>query len=485
MTIDATSTPLPEAVLPEAVADPLADLTPGVRRAVERGAQASAAEAGSRATMRTKRFDTIAVHGIYDMAAAAANQGSILEPVYLSPAQHFEDSDAMEAALSYLAPAWAYTRIANPTVHYLEETLALLETYGSEVTASAAATGSGMAAVHLATSPLLSIGPGTPAGRPNVVVSAKCYGGTFMLFNRYAAERGIDVRWVRDPLDLDAWASRIDGSTRFVYGEIPSNPALALMDIPAVAAVAHDAGIPLIVDSTVATPALLRPLAMGADIVVQSMSKTIAGSGMAIGGALIARHDLTARLADDALRADYATQVKLLPGRDLGPSLSPMNALLTLSDLRTLRGRVDAWSRSTARVAAFLADHPAVEAVSYPGLATGPAGDIARRDLVLVDGDADGNLVNRYGSLLSFVVRGGALAARQTFDALSLVWRATDLGRIKSVATIPAISTHQQQGEAGRELAEVPAGQIRLSVGGEHPDDVIADLAQALEAAKA
>jgi O-acetylhomoserine/O-acetylserine sulfhydrylase-like pyridoxal-dependent enzyme len=298
---------------------------------------------------------------------------------------------------------------------------------------------------------------------------------------------------VRDPMDLDAWASRIDGSTRFVYGEMPSNPTLSLMDIPAVAAVAHEAGIPLIVDSTVATPALLRPLAMGADIVVQSMSKSMAGSGMSIGGALIARHDLPAHVADDALRADYATQVKLLPGRDLGPALSPMNALLTLSDLRTLRGRVDQWSRSAARVVAFLADHPAVESVSYPGLTAGPAGDIARRDLVLVDGQVDGALdgvadgtpVNRYGSLLSFVVRGGAPAARQAFDALDLVWRATDLGRIKSVATIPAISTHQQQGPAGRELAEVPAGQIRLSVGGEHPDDVITDLAQALDAAGA
>lgn len=480
MTIDATAAPLTEAV-----ADPLADLTPGVRRAVERGAQASAAEAERRSTMRSRRFDTIAVHGIYGMAAAAANQGSIIEPAYLSPAQHFEDSDAMEAALAYLAPAWGYTRIANPTLHYLEETLALLETYGSDVSAGAAVTGSGMAAIHLATSPLLSIGPGTPAGRPNVVVSAKCYGGTFMLFNRYAVERGIDVRWVRDPMDLDAWASRIDGSTRFVYGEMPSNPTLSLMDIPAVAAVAHDAGIPLIIDSTVATPALLRPLAMGADIVVQSMSKSIAGSGMSIGGALIARHDLPAHVADDALKADFAMQVKLLPGRDLGPALSPMNALLTLSDLRTLRGRVDQWSRSAARVVAFLADHPAVESVSYPGLASGPAGDIARRDLVLVDGavdgDADGTPVNRYGSLLSFVVRGGAPAARLAFDALDLVWRATDLGRIKSVATIPAISTHQQQGPAGRELAEVPAGQIRLSVGGEHPDDVIADLAQALD----
>lgn len=468
---------------PAPATDPLADLAPGVRLAVERGAREAGVETERRSTMRRMRFDTIAVHGIYGMAAAMANQGSIIEPAYLSPAQHFVDSDAMEAALAYLAPAWGYTRIANPTLHYLEETLALLETYGTELTASASVAGSGMAAIHLATSPFLAVGPDAPAGRPNVVISAKCYGGTFMLFSRYAAERGVDVRWVRDPLDIAGWSSLVDDETRFVYGEMPSNPALAVFDIPAVAGLAHAAGIPLIVDSTVATPALLRPIGRGADIVVHSMSKSIAGSGLAIGGALIARHDIPSRVGSDELRADFATQVKLLPGRDLGPAMSPLNALMTLSDLRTVRGRMDQWSRSAERVASFLVEHPAVESVSYPGLATQPGHEIARREMGLVDGDGEGRPVNRYGSLLSFVVRGGAPAARRTFDGLELVWRATDLGRIKSVATIPAISTHQQQGDAGRELADVPAGQVRLSVGGEHPDDLIADLDAALAAA--
>lgn len=465
---------------PLRIGDPLDGLTPGVRRVVERGALEAAAEAERRAAMRRMRFDTIAVHGIYGMAAAMANQGSIIEPAYLSPAQHFVDSDALEAALAYLAPAWGYTRIANPTLHYLEETLALLETYGTDITASATVAGSGMAAIHLATSAFLSTGPDAPTGQPNVVVSAKCYGGTFMLFSRYAAERGLDVRWVRDPLDPEAWASRIDGQTRFVFGEMPSNPALAVLDIPFLAELAHGAGVPLIVDSTVATPALLRPLGLGADIVVHSMSKSIGGSGLAMGGAVIARHDIPCRVGPDELRADCATHLKLLPGRDLGPALSPLSALLTLSDLRTIRGRIDQWSRSAERVATFLEGHPAVESVSYPGLASHPGHAIARRDMMLVDGDADGTPINRYGSLMSFVVQGGGEAARRTFDGLELIWRATDLGRIKSVATIPAISTHQQQGDAGRALAEVPPGQIRLSVGGEHPEDVIADLDAAL-----
>jgi O-acetylhomoserine/O-acetylserine sulfhydrylase-like pyridoxal-dependent enzyme len=456
-------------------------LAPGVAAWVARGEQVGRAEADRRATMRQMHFDTIAVHGIYGMEAALANNGSIIEPAYLSPAQHFADSDHLEAALAYLMPAWGYTRIANPTTHYLEETLALLETYRTNATASACVTSSGMAAVHLATSPFLSVGSDAPAGRPNVVVSAKCYGGTFMLFTRYATERGVNVRWVRNPLDLDDWASKIDGQTRFVYGEMPSNPALAVFDIPAVTRLAHDADIPLIVDSTVATPALLRPISLGADIVVHSLSKMIAGSGMAIAGALIARHGLPGSAWPDEMREDFATYVKLLPARDLGPALSPLNALLAMSDLRTLRARVDAWSRSAEIVVAYLATHPAVEAVDYPGLVTTPGHEIAMRDMWLADGGVDGEPVNRFGSLLSFVVRGGSPAARRTFDRLELIWRATDLGRIKSVATIPAISTHQQQGEAGRGLAGVPDGQIRLSIGGEHPADLIADLNRALE----
>jgi O-acetylhomoserine/O-acetylserine sulfhydrylase-like pyridoxal-dependent enzyme len=456
--------------------------SPGVTAWMTIGEHLAGREAERRSEMRRMRFDTIAVHGVYDAQAALGNQGSINEPLFLSPAQHFVESDQMETALSYRMPAWTYTRIANPTVHYLEETLALLETYGSDVEASACATGSGMSAVAMATEPFLAVEPSLPS--PNVVASAKCYGGTFMLFSkRYAIERGIEVRWVRDPLDLAEWVSRIDAGTRFVYGEMPSNPSLAVFDIPAVAEIAHTFGIPLIVDPTVATPALLRPLTMGADVVVQSLSKALGGSGMAIGGALISRREIPSRIGPDELRADFATYVKLQPFRDRGPAISPFNALMTLSDVRTLRSRIDAWSLGAERVARFLSEHPGVEAVSYPGLPTFPGHELARRDLWLADGDAEGHRVNRYGPLLSFDVRGGEAAARRTFDRLRLVWRATDLGRIKSVATIPAISTHQQQGDEGRELAGIPANQIRLSVGGEHPDDVIADLDRALVAA--
>jgi O-acetylhomoserine/O-acetylserine sulfhydrylase-like pyridoxal-dependent enzyme len=246
--------------------------------------------------------------------------------------------------------------------------------------------------------------------------------------------------------------------------------------------------MPLLIDSTVATPAILRPLALGADVVIHSLSKAIGGSGLAIAGAITARHDIPLRVATDDMRADFATHIKLLPLRDFGPSLSAASALSLISDLRTLRTRVDAWSRNTMRVARWLEERPAVESVSYPGLASHPGHTIAARDFRLADGVAVGDNEGdagpasaRYGNLLAFTVRGGLPAARRAFDRLEIVFRATDLGKAKSVATIPSVSTHQQQGEEGRAIAQVDDGLIRLSVGGEHPDDIIADLAQALE----
>ncbi|MFQ5578439.1 MAG: PLP-dependent transferase, partial [Anaerolineae bacterium] len=466
--------------------------SPGVQAYIDRGQKMVEDLAAHRAAMRGKKFDTIAVHGVYGMQAALHNQGSIIEPAYLSPAQHFENSDHMEAALAYLMPSWTYARIANPTMGYLEETMALLEGYGVDGDVSACATSSGMAAVFMATSPFLAPDPGHPHrhnGRDsgagiNIVAAAKCYGGTFMLFSeRYGAERGVEVRWVRDELNLDEWASKVDANTRFIYGEMPSNPGLAVFDIAALAELAHSHGIPLIIDSTVATPALLRPLQHGADIVVQSVSKAMTTGGFAIAGAVIARHNIPGRVGPDALRANFAAYVKLLPGRDHGPCLSPFSALMILNDLRTLRSKVDGMSRNAMQVARFLQQHSRVERVFYPGLPDSPGHDVASRYMWLADGADDyGRAVNRYGHLMGFTVKGGPAAARQFFDHLRMIWRATDLGRIKSVATIPAISTHQQQGEAGRELADVPPNLVRLSVGAEHPADIIQDLEQALAA---
>jgi O-acetylhomoserine/O-acetylserine sulfhydrylase-like pyridoxal-dependent enzyme len=439
------------------------------------------------AAIRRCRFDTIAVHGLYTMREALDfNQGSIIEPIYLSSSQAYRDADEMEAALSYRIPTWCYSRIANPSLYYFENMMALLESYGFTGEASCCATSSGMAAIRSAIDPFLAC-DAEAARRPmNFVSTCQVYGGTFQQFSiRRARECGVECRWVVHSTDLDEWAARIDDRTRFLYGELPSNPGQAFFDLKAVADLAHRHGLPLIVDSTVATPALLRPLCHGADIVVQSVTKTLTSSGFGIAGAVIARRDLECRFLPEEARADFAGYLKQLPNRDHGPSLSPLQAVLSMNDMRTLRSKIDLFSRSTMQVAEHLAQHPQVERVEYLGLPDHPLHALASRYLFLVDAEHDaqyGKPVNRYGHLMSFRVKGGAEAARRVFDALQRIWRATDLGRIKSVATIPAISTHQQQGEAGRAMADIPPNLVRLCVGGEHPDDVIADLDQALAA---
>ncbi len=459
----------------------------GVARYVEMAKEEIEARRKAWQQAKRIRFDTVAVHGLYTVEEAITrNQGSLVEPVYLATSQAYRDSDELEAALAYLIPTWCYARIANPSVYYLEWTLALLEGYGCSFETACCATASGMAAIVSAIEPFLVRLPGRETEPINFVASAHVYGGTFQQFAVRQKEKGIEVRWVRHPERLEEWAELIDEHTRFLYGEIPSNPTLALFDIVAVADVAHRHGIPLIVDSTVATPALLRPLEHGADIVVHSVTKSMTASGFGIAGAVIAKRPIVTNIPNEALREDFASYIKFLPNRDNGPSLSPMQAVLTLNDLRTLRSRMDLLSENARIVAEFLQDHPKVEKVSYPGLPSYPLHNLARRYMWLVDSEHDARYrerVNRYGHLLSFCVKGGHEAARRVLDGLQRIYRATDLGRIKSVATIPAISTHQQQGEEGRALAAIPDNLIRLCVGAEHPDDIVADLEQALQRA--
>lgn len=435
--------------------------------------------------MRSKRFDTIAVHGIYSMQEALDfNQGSIIEPLFMSTSQAYRDADEMEAALAYQIPTWCYSRIANPTMYYLEGVLALLEGYGSDVETSCIATASGMAAIQTAVDPFLLPDPKDPSRPINFVATTQVYGGTFQQFAvRKEKERHIEWRKVVNSNDLNEWESLIDENTRFLYGEMPSNPGQAFFDLKKVIDLAHKYGIPMIVDTTVATPALLRPIALGADIVVQSVSKSLTTSGFGIGGAVISRKNLTTNVDNPEMKADFAMYAKKLPNRDNGPNISPFNALMALNDIRTLRMRIDNQSRSTLKIAQFLESHKHVERVDYLGLESHPLHRLASEYLWLVDSEYDdqyGKPVNRYGHLMSFNVKGGAEAARKVFNAFQRIWRATDLGRIKSVATIPAISTHSQQGEEGRKLANIPANLIRLCVGAEHPDDIIADLDQAL-----
>lgn len=435
--------------------------------------------------MKQCRFDTIAVHGIYSMQEALDfNQGSIIEPIYMSTSQAYRDSDEMEAALAYQIPTWCYSRIANPSMYYLEGVLALLEGYGADTDTSCIATASGMAAIQSAVDPFLVEDP-KRAGQPmNFVATCQVYGGTFQQFAmRKEKERKIEWRRIINSTDIDEWESKIDGNTRFLYGEMPSNPSQAFFDIKKVIDLAHKYGIPAIFDTTVATPALLRPIEYGADIVVQSVTKSLFTSGFGIAGAIISRKNITTNIDNPEMKADFCGYLKQLPNRDNGPNVSPMNAILALNDIRTIRHRMDIASRSTLKVAAFLKQHKHIEGVDYLGLDEHPLHPLAAQYMFLVDAEHDeqyGSPQNRYGHLMSFRVKGGAQQARDVFDAFQRIWRATDLGRIKSVATIPAISTHSQQGEEGRKQANIPPHLIRLCVGLEHPDDIIADLDQSL-----
>ena len=467
-----------------------AKITPGMQRYIDKNNDYLAKRTKYiRDVVKKWKFDTVAVHGLYAVTEAIEDyQGSIIEPVFMSSSQAFRDSDEMAAALAYLIPSWAYSRIANPSTYYYEWTLALLEGYGFDGETECSSTSSGMSAIMTAVQPFLVHRFHNKVEPRNFVATAQCYGGTFQQFDvRLSQERDIECRWVEDPTNIDEWASKIDKNTRFLYGELPSNPQLGFFDIEAIADLAHSHDLPLICDSTVATPALLRPICHGADIVVQSVTKTLTSSGFGVCGAVIARKGLVTNIDNDDLRNNFAIYIKYLPNRDYGPNLHPMQAVMTLNDMRTLRSKVDMMSRNTMKVADFLQRHEQIESVAYLGMADHPLHELASKYMWLVDAEHDeqyGKPVNRFGHLMSFCVRGGPDETRRFFDGLQRIWRATDLGRIKSVATIPAISTHQQQGERGRELANIPPNMVRLCVGGEHPDDIIADLDQALHSIK-
>jgi len=436
---------------------------------------------GETAGMAALRFDTIAVRGGYDAEQALQNQGAICEPAYLSPAQHFDSAEAMRQTLSGEAEGWVYTRIGNPTVRQLEVTLAQLEAYGSDLQTDAVAFPSGMAAIFMAATALVSDASG--GGRPNIVLPATCYGGSFMLFReRFARDRGVELRWIRDTLDLEEWRAALDENTCFALCEVPSNPLLRMTDVPGLSALTRAAEVPLMVDATLASPAVMRPLTLGADIVVHSVSKSMSASGLSIAGAVISRAHITGRFRRSALGENFAGFLRAGPQRDTGVILSPFNALQSLADLRSLRSRTEAMSNSALQLARVLAAHEGVAQVFYPGLADTPGHEVARRDLRLVDSaDASGRCRNAYGYLLSLRPVGGAEAARALLDRLQLFWRANDLGRIKSTATIPAISTHSQLSDQDRSLGDIPPDLVRLSVGCEHADDLIADVEAALQ----
>ena len=422
------------------------------------------------------RFETQAVHAGYSPDPSTR---AVAVPVYQTVSYAFDDTQHGADLFDLKVAGNIYTRIMNPTTGVLEARVAALE--GG---VAALALASGMAAITAAIQTIAVAGD-------NIVSSSRLYGGTYNLFAHTFPRQGLEVRFA-DPADPQSFARLIDSRTRAVYCESIGNPLGNVTDIGALAAVAHAAGVPLIVDNTVPSPYLCRPFEHGADIVVHSLTKYIGGHGNSVGGAIVdggrfdwaAHRDRFALLVEPDVSyhgvsyteafgaAAFIARARVVPLRNMGAALSPMNAFLLLQGLETLPLRMDRICDNSLRIAEHLRRQPKVEWVRYAGLPDHPDHDVVQR---LMRGRASG--------ILSFGLRGGREAGARFQDALKLFTRLVNIGDCKSLACHPATTTHRQLNDAELAAAGVSADMVRLSVGIEHVDDLIADLDHALAAA--
>jgi O-acetylhomoserine (thiol)-lyase len=421
--------------------------------------------------------ETISIHGGY---ASDPVTKSVAVPIYQTVAYAFDSAEHGAALFNLEVEGNIYTRLGNPTTAVLESRLAALE--GG---VAALAVSSGAAAINYAVSNLCEAGT-------NIVSLPHLYGATYTLFAHVFPRQGIEVRFAASD-DPDAVAALIDDRTRAVFCESVSNPAATVADLAALAEVAHRRGVPLIVDNTVATPILLRPIEYGADVVVHSTSKFIGGHGTTLGGAIVdagrfpwceyprrfpmmstpepAYHGVVYTKQYGA--AAYVARCRTVGLRNTGATLSPLAAFLLLQGLETLALRMERHVDNARQVVDYLCQHPGVEWVNYLGMPGNPYHALARR-----------YLGERYTSLLTFGVAGGFEAGRKVFNALQLFTRLVNLGDAKSLVTHPASTTHRQL--TPDELAQVGVTpeMIRLSIGIEHIADIIGDLDQALAIVK-
>ncbi|MDX1745453.1 MAG: O-acetylhomoserine aminocarboxypropyltransferase/cysteine synthase family protein [Halobacteriales archaeon] len=422
------------------------------------------------------RFATRAIHS---GAGPDAGTGSRAVPIYQTTSYVFEDADHAADLYSLEAHGDVYSRISNPTVAALEERLTDLAGGARSV-----ATASGMGALDAATTVLAEAGD-------NVVSAATIYGGTRSYLTHTAGNRGIEARFV-DTLDLDAYDEAIDENTAYVHLETVGNPSLVTPDLKGVAAVAHDHGVPLLVDNTFATPALCRPLEHGADLVWHSTTKWIHGSGTTLGGVLIdggtfdwdpERHPQIAApnpafhgqtFTEAFSEAPVAAAARHRGVRSIGSAQSPVDAFLTLQGLETLPLRVRRHSENAALVAEALADHPAVEWVTYPGL---PEHETHAAASTYLEGG--------YGGMIAFGLEGGYEAGRRLCESVDLCSFLANVGDAKTLIIHPASTTHAQLTECEQAESGVSPDLIRLSVGLEDPADILADLDRGIERATA
>jgi O-succinylhomoserine sulfhydrylase len=372
-------------------------------------------------------------------------EGEHCEPIFMTSSFVFASAAEAAARFAGESPGNIYSRFTNPTVRAFEQRLAALE--GG---AACVATASGMSAI-------LAVCMGLLAAGDHIVSSRSLFGSTTMLFDKYLARFGIATSYV-DLTDLDAWAAAVQPRTRLLFLETPSNPLTEMAAIAPLAELAHAHGALLAVDNCFCTPALQRPLALGADLVIHSATKYLDGQGRAVGGAVVGD---AKRVGEDVFGVV----------RTAGPSLSPFNAWLFLKGLETLELRMLAHARAAARLAAWLAEHPAVARVHYPGLASHP-----QHALV-----GEGAQQRRGGGILSFDVAGGREAAWRVIDATRLCSITANLGDTKTTITHPASTTHGRLSPAARAAAGIGEGLIRVAVGLECVADIQADLARGLD----
>ncbi|WP_068774320.1 homocysteine synthase [Paenibacillus sp. FJAT-26967] len=425
---------------------------------------------------RQYSLETLAVHAGQEIDPTTLSRAV---PIYQTTSYGFRDADHAADLFALKEFGNIYTRIMNPTSDVFEKRIAALE--GG---AGALATASGQAAI---TYSILNI-----AGAGDEIVSASSlYGGTYNLFSTTFAKLGINVKFV-DPSDPENFRKAITDKTKALYAETVGNPKGDLLDIEAVAAIAHENGLPLIVDNTFPTPYLLRPIEHGADIVVHSATKFIGGHGTSIGGVIVdggkfdwkssgkfpgltepdpSYHGVIYTDAVGPIAYIIKARVQLL--RDMGASISPFNSFMLLQGLETLHLRMERHSSNALKAAQFLESHEGVEWVSYAGLPSHSSYKLAQK-----------YLPNGQGAIMTFGIKGGIEAGRKVIENVKLFSHLANVGDSKSLIIHPASTTHQQLNEDEQASAGVTPGMIRLSIGTEAIDDILHDLDQAIRASQ-
>ncbi|MGH8766661.1 MAG: O-acetylhomoserine aminocarboxypropyltransferase [Burkholderiales bacterium] len=425
---------------------------------------------------KTYQFDTLSLH--------AGQQpdpqfGARAQPVYFTTSYVFKDTDQAASLFNMERAGHVYTRISNPTNAVLEERASALE--GG---VGAIATASGQAAMHLAIATLMGAGS-------HIVASRSLYGGSHNLLQYTLPRFGIDTTFV-SARDVDGFRKAIRPNTRLIFGETLGNPGLDVLDISKVADVAHQAGLPLLVDSTFTTPYLMRPFDLGADLIFHSATKFLGGHGVAIGGVLVdggkfdwersgrfptltepyeGFHGMV--FTEESTTAAFSLRARREGLRDFGACMSPMNAFQILQGIETLSLRMQKHIDNTRKVVAFLDSHEAIESVSYPELPSHPDHELAKR--ILPRG---------CGAVFSFSLKGGRVAGKRFIESLKVFSHLANVGDAKSLVIHPATTTHYRMDEAALRAAGITEGTVRLSVGLEDADDLIEDLSRALYASQ-